>query len=260
MRLIADSQFCLPPSLCLIGSQEQMGLFIRSRRYDSPTARQAARPLPADAVVMTDAEMDALGSDTSIGAPESTPGATTRATVVGKCNFAVGQMWKRSSGQGFPPVQWARSQQSLVVGEPSPRRTSGPSFSCITGGSGFPLLKPSRVLARGTWCKKVSSTNAMGPGSTRSALSRISKPLGPRMSPLRQLSSAPANTSSSAAEELSDLMTRRAIAAVNRELARHPRTRHRHLGLRTTTALEQDARPRTRVRISGSRARQDRPG
>lgn len=59
-------------------------------------------PLPADAVVMTDAEMDALGSDTSIGAPESTPGATTRATVVGNCHFAVGQMWKRSSGQGFP--------------------------------------------------------------------------------------------------------------------------------------------------------------
>lgn len=43
----------------------------------------------------------------------------------------------------------------------------------------------------------------MGPGSTRSALSRISKPLGPRMSPLRQLSSAPAITSSSAAKKLS---------------------------------------------------------
>lgn len=59
-------------------------------------------PLPADASVMTDAEMDALGSDTKISTPDSTPGATAKATVVGNCHFAVGNMWKRSSAKGLP--------------------------------------------------------------------------------------------------------------------------------------------------------------
>ncbi|CAH0241120.1 hypothetical protein SRABI76_03004 [Microbacterium oxydans] len=59
-------------------------------------------PLPADAVVMTDAEMDALGSGTDVSTSESTPGATARATVVGNCHFAVGNLWKRSSAKGLP--------------------------------------------------------------------------------------------------------------------------------------------------------------
>lgn len=84
-------------------------------------------PLPADALVMKDAEMNALGSDTDISTPDSTPGATARATVAGNCHFAV----------GFPTSGLARSQLFLVVGERQQRRSSGQSSSCTMGGFGL---------------------------------------------------------------------------------------------------------------------------